>query len=142
MDRSGFFGTFQPDIGTTAFSVGSLGLLGVQGDYLGPTTITSLPVGGAIGFAGRSNLTDTSFSFSGVSFSLTYVDEHTEEDFPLTAHVTPWGLTFPFEPTGISEGGTAVPEPATWATLTLGLGLLGSTLRRRRAKMSACASVR
>lgn len=121
--------TFRPDTGTTAFSTGSLQLLGVEGDYLGPTTITSLPVGGAIGFAGRGNLTDSSFSFSGISFSITYVDESSQGDFPLTTPVTPTFLQFPIETVAISE--SAVPEPMTWALMILGFGLAGSRLRSR-----------
>jgi hypothetical protein len=120
---------FSPGAGTTAFSTGSLQLLGIEGDYLGPTTITSLPVGGAIGFAGRGNLTDTSFSFSGISFSITYVDESTQGDFPLTTRVTPAFLQFPIETVAISE--SAVPEPMTWALMILGFGLAGSGLRLR-----------
>lgn len=34
-------------------------------------------------------------------------------------------------------GSTPVPEPATWATLILGLGVVGEMLRRRRAPLAA-----
>lgn len=128
--RERIWGTFSPDIGTTAFSTGSLQLLGIQGDYLGPATITSIPVNGAIGFAGRGDLTNTSFSFSGITFSIEYIDESTEGDFPLTTHVTPSFLSFPFETVIISE--SVVPEPATWAIMILGFGAAGSAFRRRR----------
>ena len=37
----------------------------------------------------------------------------------------------------VSEIGTAVPEPTTWAMLILGLGAAGSALRRRRAVCAA-----
>ncbi len=39
----------------------------------------------------------------------------------------------------IDPGGPAVPEPATWAMLALGLGLAGSALRRRRARADQTA---
>lgn len=122
--------SFAPSTGTTAFSAGSLKLLGIQGDYVGPATIASLPVGGAIAFSGRGNLTNTSFSFSGISFSITYVDNSTGGDFPLTTRVTPSFLSFPIETVTISE--SAVPEPATWAVMILGFGAVGSALRTRR----------
>jgi hypothetical protein len=35
---------------------------------------------------------------------------------------------------------TPVPEPATWAMLTLGLGMIGATLRQRRAKTDVVPS--
>lgn len=38
-------------------------------------------------------------------------------------------LTYTYDPTG---AGAAVPEPATWATLILGLGAAGTALRRAR----------
>lgn len=35
------------------------------------------------------------------------------------------------------SGGTAVPEPATWAMMIMGFGLVGSAMRRRRGQTSA-----
>lgn len=40
---------------------------------------------------------------------------------------------------GFAGRGGAVPEPATWAMLILGLGMAGATLRRRRAATGYCA---
>lgn len=132
-------GSFLPDLGTTAFSTGSFQLLGVEGDYLAPTTIQSSPASGALVFSKVTNYTDTSFSFTGVTFSLTYVDNHTPDDFPLTSHVTPSRLAIALTPAAISEGPAGVPEPATWALATLGFASIGSALRRRRAQGLASA---
>lgn len=37
----------------------------------------------------------------------------------------------------VSSGGGAVPEPATWAMMIAGFGLVGSALRRRRVALAA-----
>ncbi|URD61630.1 PEPxxWA-CTERM sorting domain-containing protein [Sphingomonas sp. KRR8] len=37
---------------------------------------------------------------------------------------------------GTPEVPSAVPEPATWMTMLLGFGLIGSSMRRRRASLS------
>ncbi len=37
----------------------------------------------------------------------------------------------------ITEAGAAIPEPATWAMLIAGFGLVGTGLRRRRAAVAA-----
>lgn len=125
-------GSFAPDPYTTAFSTGTFQLLGVQGDYVGPETIGPMNAYGAMAFSKVRNYTDSSFSFSGVSFSLTYMDFSTPEDFPLSTHITPDRLSIPLTPAAISEGPAGVPEPETWAVMTLGFGLLGGALRRRR----------
>ena len=39
----------------------------------------------------------------------------------------------------VPNGGGVIPEPATWAMLVAGFGLVGSTLRRRRAPASVRA---
>jgi hypothetical protein len=133
-DREWIIGVFGPDLFTTAESVGTFSLLGVQGDYLLPDIIVSTGFGGAVGFSKVANFTNSSFSFSGVSFSLTYVDDPDDpQTFPFTSHVTPRSLDFPFERASISEGG-GVPEPAVWALLLLGFGATGHRLRRRVAR--------
>ena len=45
---------------------------------------------------------------------------------------TPGTITFTYNPT-ISA---AVPEPATWAMMLAGFGLIGSGMRRRNAVMA------
>jgi hypothetical protein len=37
---------------------------------------------------------------------------------------------------GDLSGGGVIPEPATWATLIAGFGLVGAGLRRRRAALT------
>jgi hypothetical protein len=46
---------------------------------------------------------------------------------------TPYTIEAPRIVAGTLVVGNAVPEPATWAMMILGFGLLGSVLRRRRA---------
>lgn len=124
-------GSFAPDPGTTLESDGSFALLGVQGDYLLPPTITSSHVGGSLAFFRRTNYTNSSFSFRGVSFSLTYVSTGDQLP-PFTSHVTPFSLDVLLAPSAISEG--PVPEPATWALMLLGFAAAGQGLRTRRRR--------
>jgi len=42
-------------------------------------------------------------------------------------------------PGGFSYAAGAVPEPASWAMLIAGFGLVGAVLRRRRAGDMTCA---
>jgi len=130
INRETMTATFSPDNGTSAQSIGTFGFLGREGDYQLPDTIQSFGFVGAVGFGRPANYTNSSFSFSGVTFSLTYVDDLEPQDVPFTSHVTPNLWSFPFEVTTISE---AVPEPSTWAMLVLGFGAIGQGLRRRRA---------
>lgn len=131
VDREWITASFRPDNGTSAQSIGTFSFLGTKGDYLLPDTIQSSGFVGAVGFGKIANYTNSSFSFTGVSFSLTYVDDLEPQDVPFTTHVTPglWG--FPFEVATIGE---SVPEPSTWAVLVLGFGAAGHALRRRRAR--------
>jgi hypothetical protein len=39
----------------------------------------------------------------------------------------------------LNDGGAGVPEPASWAMLILGFGVIGSRLRQRRTPQQACA---
>jgi hypothetical protein len=136
VDREWITGSFRPDDGTSAQSVGTFSFLGRQGDYLLPDTVASSNFVGAIGFGRTANYTNSSFSFAGISFSATYVDDLEPQDVPFTTHVTPglWG--FPFEVATISE---SVPEPSTWAVLVLGFAALGQALRRRRGLLALAA---
>ncbi|WP_243453805.1 PEPxxWA-CTERM sorting domain-containing protein [Sandaracinobacteroides saxicola] len=43
-----------------------------------------------------------------------------------------WNYFFESSPTGVILNFAAVPEPATWAMLIAGFGLVGASLRRRR----------
>lgn len=129
VDREWITGTFRPDDGTSAQSIGTFSFLGRQGDYLLPDTVVSSNVVGAIGFGKIANYTNSSFSFTGISFSATYVDDLEPQDVPFTTRVTPGTWGFPFEVATISE---SVPEPSTWGVLVLGFAFLGQALRRRR----------
>jgi hypothetical protein len=126
-------GNFGPDLGATAFSTGTFELLGTEGDFLLPGIQNSSATSGALGFGRVANFTNSSFSFSGVSFSMTYVDNHTPDDFPLTTHVTPGQLTIAFAPVAITEG---VPEPQSWALALVGFLGAGTALRRQREKLA------
>jgi hypothetical protein len=119
---------FEPDPGTTAESTGDFTLLGVTGDYDGPSTIVSSPISGAVGFSKITNLTNTSFSFTGISFNISYVDDvDGGGPGPFTTEVTPGFFEVALTPSIIS-----VPEPRTWALLILGFASAGAALRRRR----------
>ena len=50
-----------------------------------------------------------------------------------TIHATAFDRQISTSPTIILDGAGAVPEPATWAMMIVGLGGIGATLRRRRA---------
>lgn len=41
-----------------------------------------------------------------------------------------------FEVRAIQQGGGAVPEPATWAMLMAGMGIVGASMRRRKTQVS------
>ncbi|MBL9070670.1 MAG: PEPxxWA-CTERM sorting domain-containing protein [Sphingopyxis sp.] len=47
-----------------------------------------------------------------------------------------------FRVTSISVENAAVPEPATWATMLLGFGLIGGAMRYRRRKPSVTVAYR
>ena len=130
-------GIFSPDFLTSAQSTGTFSLLGVQGDYLLPATITSSNIDGAVGFSRNDNFTNSSFSFTGVTFSLTYVDTE-PQDVPFSSHVTPSRFGVVLTPASISEG-AAVPEPATWGMAILGLGMVGQLRRLQRRGLRSSA---
>jgi hypothetical protein len=122
---------FSPNFHSTAFSEGTLEFLGVEGELLGPRILTSSRVSGGMGFGKNANLTNTMFSFTGVRFSITYVDRSTPDDFPLSSQVTPARLSIPYGYFAISQG-AAVPEPSTWAMMITGFGAIGTIARRSR----------
>jgi hypothetical protein len=126
-----FSAYFSPNDYSTAFSEGTLEFLGVEGELLGPTILPSSQFYGAMGFGKTANLTNTLFSFTGVRFSITYVDRSIPADSPLSSQVTPARLTVPYGYFSISEG-AAVPEPSTWAMMITGFGAVGTIARRSR----------
>ena len=70
-------------------------------------------------------------SGGGISLSASLTPDATYALLTATAQqVLPTGGLGP--PVDVAFGGTAVPEPASWATLIAGLSLLGATLRRAR----------
>ena len=70
------------------------------------------------------NFTPIGVSFAGTAFSI---------DFAGAANLTGFdNITF-----GSETPGGVVPEPATWAMLIAGFGLVGSALRRRRVALAA-----
>lgn len=135
VNRETMSASFRPDNGTSAQSIGTFSFLGRQGDYQLPDTIQSFGFVGAVGFGRPANYTNSSFSFSGVKFSVTYVDDLEPQDVPFTTRVTPNFWIFP-SGVAMSEG---VPEPSTWAVLVLGFGVVGQGLRRRRGLLGRAA---
>lgn len=93
-----------------AFSIVSQG-----GSYWGSGTF--LPFGGNTGFDGNGEVVGV-LEFSGPISSLSFVD--TSENWH-----------------GIQIGVGGVPEPASWAVMLLGVGLVGGAMRRRAVAASA-----
>ena len=120
---------FQAQSGSVELATTSFSLLWVQGDYLGPATFDSTAGGAGIGYVVFQNLTNSSFSFSGVRFSANYMSG--------TATVfSPRFLQVDRARVAITEG---VPEPATWGMMIVGFGAVGTAMRRRM-KIQALAA--
>jgi hypothetical protein len=115
---------FRATNGTVGQFSGALQFLGVQGDYTGPASIPTGGSGGAFAFSAFGNYTNSSFSFSGLSYSGIY----NSGDATL---FDPLDLTTPRGTVSISEAG-AVPEPTTWAMMLIGFGAVGASMRRAR----------
>lgn len=120
-----FFPFITSDLSDTVSS-GSITLTGVRGEYLAPQTVLGNIDGAVLGGYRIGDLTSSSFSFSGIDFTINY--EH--------------GTTSRFDPYVVSQfsrvGGrvlenTVVPEPGTWSLMLTGLGILGVNLRRAKA---------
>jgi len=107
-------------IGPTFASTSVASLTGVQGDYVGQSPQTVMSAGCCLAtYVGLGNLTNSSFSFTGLQYSLTLTQG--SGSFDANQFTTTAGSI------------AAVPEPASWATMVAGFGVAGMALRRRRA---------
>jgi hypothetical protein len=125
-----------------------------------PTDSLFYDAGLSFGYYGTANLLQASLcdecthsgaqlQFGSHSISTTMQD-NTVYELAISVDVEGMGPTnFTLDPTFTAPGGTGtfiysplvtggVPEPATWALMTIGCGLAGAGLRRRRS--SACAA--
>ena len=113
----------------------------------GQLTITALQVGTLSGtILAFTNLTTPWTSAALISGSVTNFDASDVTLNSGTLRVdfsdTGTGSVGPFAPgnqfvIALAPGGGAVPEPASWAMMVLGFGLIGATLRRRAAATPA-----
>ncbi len=88
-----------------------------------PTAFTGTSSGTAAGPTANLNLTDSTFSFSGFTYRLTYETAATNLD----------ATNFGANRISFADPASAVPEPATWAMMLIGFGAIGGTMRRRVA---------
>ena len=98
------------------------GLIG-WGNLSNPGTNGSLWTYGGDPTGQFCNWTAVGVSFAGTAYSI---------DFGGTANQTAFdNITFGSD----TPGGGAVPEPATWAMMILGFGLVGAAARRRKSAL-------
>lgn len=114
------------------------------GDYFGPLSVTSTALGIGL-FLGSYNGPETvTYSFAGLTGQLavprrstTFIG-FTNDTGPLSINFTNSGE---LDTTGFIAGdagsAAAVPEPAAWALMLVGLGAVGAASRYRRTKPSA-----
>lgn len=148
--------TFQV-LGTGAFA-SATGLTGVQNgtivfsNVVGGTLAQNAPnffsfddgVGGRFNFTPLSAITRTFNVTPGLSSSISLLLLGNTVNTTRAFTPTPTSLTLSFNSTGGSafsssatlsippEGVAAVPEPASWAMMIMGTGLIGGAFRRRR----------
>jgi hypothetical protein len=67
-----------------------------------------------------------------ITFAMTGLDKVTQVRFRAT------GNAFEYDTIGVGIG--SVPEPASWAMLIAGFGLIGGAMRRRRARLVAATA--
>lgn len=100
-------------------------LTGVLGDFVGGTDVPG-SYNGTLGIARSENLTDSSFSFDGIDYSIDFHEGTSTQFVPGSLHGGIFGI--------LSVATPAVPEPSTWLMMLLGFGAIGISLRRNWAK--------
>jgi len=89
------------------------------------------------GFAGELGM-GTGQGLEGESFGLSGLGRYVKIELT-SNHVTDPSY-IPYSPIGLSEvqfSGAAVPEPAAWGLMVLGVGMVGATLRQRQRTIAA-----
>lgn len=128
----------------------------------GSSSIVDGPITGLSSYAGSDNLlyasginTGNYYSFAGVSFTVNNGTQSADYNLFGNYNSTVNLLVSTIDSTGYPQNGTPalvpsfqqpvtnsvtpVPEPATWALMALGLGLIGGALRARRSAAPAAA---
>jgi hypothetical protein len=123
-DNQGIAGCGSPGSGVASLSscISAIETLGGDPTIVntrGPGSLENVGLGGLIFFVGETNPTD---QFNG-----------NVDDF--TIGVSGSDTTYDFDPTAVS----GVPEPATWAMMLIGFGLVGLQLKRRNTARSFSA---
>ena len=108
-------------------------------------TINGLAITGLSGYAGADQQlffgASSYFSMSGLSFSASDGTDYNLTNYPdgldhiTNSLIDPEGDGDP-SPISLAGSVEAVPEPASWAMMVGGFGLLGAALRRRKVAVS------
>lgn len=124
-------------LATASFVIGAR-----SGTFLIPTRLGTAGSGTVVFFS-RSSGSDL-FDFflsTAVDISMPFAPVTGTGVFALNqfnnVETTAGALTFNRSSDVIFSGGGVVPEPASWAMLIAGFGLVGATMRRRRATVAA-----
>lgn len=111
----------------------SLGEVTLDGD--------SFTLSGPTGFAGADNIlfvgSEPLLSFNGTSFQLTdglELNVYYSSGAGAYRYITSGGDVTPLDSFTISEVVAAVPEPASWAMMISGFGLIGGVMRSRTTR--------